>query len=185
MKAVVVSAIVALMLAVPMLTLGGEAYTIVPAGGAGPGLFFDQVGPLLDGSGYLPIVDRLPRIARQPLWATYEIGEPITGGCRLYDHNDKLVRTSSIIVELYRLRFYRVKAYYELIYREKVRCDVATGIYRFSIPTDGLEAAFYQVRLGLPNGANLDPEFRIQIGDAVFTNDVPPPGYEGGCGCGG
>lgn len=184
MKSLVVPAVLVLLIAVSMLSLGGEAYTVVPAGTAGPGLYLDKVGPLSEGSENLPIVNRLPRIARQPLWAVYEIGEPITGGCKLYDEEEKLVRTSSILVELYRLTFYRVKAYYELLYRETVRCDVASGIYRFSVPTDGLEAAFYQIRLGLPNGTNLDPEFRIQIGDAVFTNDVPPPGYEEGCGCG-
>ncbi len=183
MKAIVVPAVLVFLMTVSMLSLGGEAYTIVPAGSAGPGLYLDKVGPLLEGSENLPVVNRLPRIARQPLWAVYEIGEPITGGCKLYGENERLVRSSSIIVELYRLTFYRQKAYYELLYREKVRCDVASGIYRFSVPTDGLEAAFYQIRLGLPNGTNLDPEFRIQIGDAVFTNDVPPPGYEGGCGC--
>ena len=185
MKAVIVPVLVVVLIAIPMLALGAQAYTIVPAGAAGPGLYLDKVGPLLEGSESLPIVQRLPRLLRQPLWAVYEIGEPITGGCKLYDQGNRLVRTSSILVELYLLSFYRQKAYYELIYRERVRCEIASGIYRFSIPTDGLEAAFYQVRLGLPNGTNLDPEFRIQIGDAVFTNDVPPPGYEGGCGCGG
>jgi hypothetical protein len=183
MKAVLVPAMLVLSLAVPILALGANAYTIVPAGAAGPGLYLDKVGPLLEGSESLPVVERLPRIARQPLWAIYEIGEPVTGGCKLYDQDDRLVRGSSIIVELYRLSFYRQVAYYELLYRERVRCDMASGIYRFSVPTDGLEAAFYQIRLGLPNGTNLDPEFRIQIGDAVFTNDVPPE--EGtGCGCG-
>ncbi len=184
MKAVVVPAILVLLLAVPILGLGTGVYTIVPAGAAGPGLYLDKVGPLLEGSERLPIVERLPRIARQPLWAVYEIGEPITGGCVMYDQEGSLVRSQSILVELYRLTFYRQKAYYELIYRERFRCDMRSGIYRFSVPTDGLEAAFYQIRLGLPNAGALDPEFRIQIGDAVFTNDVPPPGYEAGCGCG-
>jgi hypothetical protein len=184
MKAVVVPVVLVILVSIPIVAIGAQAYTIVPAGAAGPGLYLDKVGPLLEGSDSLPVVQRLPRIARQPLWAVYEIGEAITGGCKMYDQSDRLVRTSSILVELYQLSFYRQKAYYELIYREKVRCEITSGIYWFSIPTDGLDAAYYQIRLGLPNGTNLDPEFRIQIGDAVFTNDVPPPGYEGGCGCG-
>lgn len=184
MKAIVVPAVLVLVATLSMLSLGGEAYTVVPAGAAGPGLFLDKVGPLLEGSEGLPIVARLPRIARQPLWAVYEIGEPITGGCKLYDEDGMLARGSSILVELYQLTFVRQKAYYELLYRERFRCEPASGVYRFSVPTDGLAAEFYQIRLGLPNGPNMDPEFRIQIGDAVFSNDGEPP-TEGGCGCGG
>jgi len=173
-----------LLLAVSACALANTNYTIVPAGAAGPGIYLDKVVPDLEGSESLPVVDRLPRIARQPLWAIYDVGEAITGGLRMYGDNGRLVRSSSIIVELYQLLFYRQKAYYTLVFREtRVRCG-GDGVYRFSVPTDGREVGFYQVRLGLPNGNELDPEFRIQIGDAVFTNDVPPPDFEEGCGCG-
>jgi len=164
---------------------GADPYTVVPAGAAGPDVFFDKVHPLLEGSPQLPILARLPRILRQPLWAVYEIGEPITGGANLRDAAGQLVRDQLVIVELYRLHFYGIKAYYTLVSIQYVRFDYRAGSYRFSIPTDGLEAAFYQVRLAFSNTSELDPEFRIQIGDAVFTNDTPPPGYEPGCGCGG
>jgi len=183
MKPIVTPVVGLLLLAGSLLAAGAEVYTVVPAGAAGPDLFFDKIGPDLEGDETLPIVDRLPRVARQPLWATYEIGEPITGGCRLYDEEGKLARGAGIIVELYRLSFYRQHVFYELIYRERVRCDPSSGIYRFSIPTEGLESDYYQVRLGLPNGTNIDPEFRVEVGDAVFNNEVAPPGYEGGCGC--
>jgi len=184
MKSSVVSMLlVLLVVASSVFALGQTGYTIVPAGAAGPGIYLDKVGPDFEGSERLPVVDRLPRIARQPLWASYEIGESITGGVRMYDEDGRLVRSSSIIVELYRLTFTNPKTYYERIYRDpRVRCD-ASGTYRFSIPTDGLEAAFYQVRLGLPNGGALDPEFRIRVGDAEFKLEDPPEGAKG-CGCG-
>ncbi|GEM_PF-4909088 len=184
MKAVVVPAFLVFLLALSVAVQGNDSYTIVPAGAAGPGLFLDKVGPLLDGSENLPVVERLPRIARQPLWTVYDIGEPISGGCKLYDGNERLVRSSSIIVGLYRLTFTNPKTYYKLLQRERVRCDLASGIYAFSIPTDDLEVGFYQLRLGLPNGGELDPEFRIQVGDAVFTIEEPPTDAMG-CGCGG
>jgi len=175
MKAVVVPAFLVCLLALSVAVSGNNAYTVVPAGAAGPGLFLDEVGPLLDGSENLPVVERLPRIARQPLWTVYEIGDSISGGCRLYDGDGRLVRSSAIIVELYRLTFTNPKTYYKRIYRDtRVRCNTA-GIYHFSIPTDDLEVGFYQLRLGLPNGGELDPEFRLQVGDAVFTIEEQPP----------
>jgi len=176
-------AVLLLSLLASLLALGNPSYTIVPAGAAGPGIYLDKVVPLPEASESLPVVERLARIARQPLWATYEIGEPITGGLRMYDERNRLVRTSSITVELYLLTFTNPTTYYKSVYRAtRIRCD-ATGTYRFSIPTDGLEAAFYQVRLGLPNSNDLDPEFRIQIGDAVFTIEEKPIDAQG-CGCG-
>jgi len=185
MKVAVFLSLAALALATSAPVLGAETYTAVPAGTAGPGLYLDRVGPLFEGSDNFPIVERLPRIARQPLWAVYAIGEPITGGCRLYDEEGDLVRGSSLLVELYRLTFYRQKAYYELVFRQRFGYDGASGRHQFSIPTDGLDAAYYQVRVAIPKSNELDPEFRIQIGDAVFTNDVPPPGVDPDCGCGG
>jgi hypothetical protein len=183
MKAALVPAILVLLLAGSASTLGHTVYTIVPAGAAGPGIYLDKVGPELEGSETLPIEQRLPRIARQPLWASYDIGEPITGAVHIYDEDGRIVRSTSIIVELYRLTFTDPKTYYERIYRDpRVRCD-KTGAYRFSVPTDELEPAFYQLRLGLPNGSDLDPEFRVRVGDAEFKIEEPPEGAKG-CGCG-
>ena len=184
MKAVVVPLFLAVLLAVPIVAFGDDPHTIVPAGEAGPGLYLDKVGPELVGSEKLPIVNRLPIVGRQPLWASYEIGEPITGGVRMYDAEGYTVYGSFIIVELYRLTFTNPTTLYKRLYREFERYDSASGIYRFSIPTDGLEAGFYQVRLGLPNDGELDPEFRVRIGDAVYTV-VERPDDEAGCGCGG
>ena len=185
MKAAVVPLIVILALACSVGAHANTSYTIVPAGTAGLGIYLDKVGPEFVGSERLAVVDRLPRIGRQPVWAGYEIGEPITGGVRMYDEEGKLVRGSKIIVELYRLTFANPKTYYEQIYRDaRVQWDSSTGRYAFSVPTDGLEADYYQLRLGLPNGNALDPEFRLKVGDAEYKLVDPPAGAKG-CGCSG
>lgn len=183
MKAAAATAFLTVLIGITMLAAGNDAYVIIPAGEAGPGLFLDRLVPL-EGSETLPLLARLPRIQRQPLWAIYEIGESVSGGCTILDENGDVVRSTFIIAELYRLTFSGEKTYYELLQEKTFGCDRTTATYRFELPTDGLEADFYQIRLGLPNGNELDPEFRIQIGDAVFSNE-PDPTLDGGCGCGG
>jgi len=158
MKAAVAPLIMILALACSVGAYTNTSYTIVPAGTAGPGIYLDEVGPEFVGSERLAVVDRLPRIGRQPVWANYEIGEPITGGVRMYDEEGKLVRDPKIIVELYRLTFTKPKTYYERIYRDvRVRWDSSTGRYAFSVPTDGLGADSHQLRLALPNGTHSIP----------------------------
>jgi len=120
----------------------GEA---APAGAGDDGSFFDTP---LD----LPEGEEPPMIGTIPLAATFEIGEPITGGCRLLDAHGDAILGSSIEVKLCRVILGTPEELEEVI-RRIFRYDAEEGCYRFELETDELPPGIYDVRLVLPDGS--------------------------------
>jgi len=118
---------------------------IEPAGAGDTASFLDV--PLTPAEGEEP-----PMIGSLPLAAIFEIGEPITGGCRLLDAHGGAILGAYVKVELYRVTLgtpEKLKRVASLI----VRHDEASNCYRFEIETDELTPGTYDVRLVFPDGS--------------------------------
>jgi hypothetical protein len=92
--------------------------------------------------------------------ATYEAGELITGCCAALDHTGNLIDVSYVTMTRYAVTigydFFDVREPIDsrLLYEEG-------GTFCFSIPTEGLEPGYYDIRLGVPF---LDFEFiRVEV----------------------
>jgi len=130
---------------------------VAPMGAGGDDTFLDRCLPLEDG-------EDPPSIAGQPLSAVYEIGEPITGGCKLHDRHGEADRNSYLIIELYRLDLGEGSVEQDLLLSTQVRYAHDHGYYHFRIDTTDLVPGTYDVRLVFKDGTSC--RVRIQLVEA-------------------
>ena len=107
--------------------------------------FLNRVLPLAEG-------EEPPMIGSLPLAAIFEIGEPITGGCRLLDAGGDPILGSYVKAELYRVTLGTPEKL-DKAASVVVHYDGASGCYAFEFETDELTPGTYDVRLVFPDGS--------------------------------
>jgi hypothetical protein len=109
----------------------------------------DCSGTFLDRS--IP-VDEQEAVGELPVVAIYEIGESIEGCVPILDADGRPVGNVYLPMCFYRVTV--TDSFFDI--REPLRVEELhgdrDGCHAFSIPTDGLDPGYYDIRLGLPDG---------------------------------
>jgi hypothetical protein len=112
----------------------------------------DLVAPLATGQ-YLDRIEADPYepvIGELPVYAVYEVGEPIESCCMVINWMEIPLEASDTTMGLYSVEIGEDFDVRELLDSQLLTCDPETLTYCLTIPTEELEPGYYDIRLGLP-----------------------------------